>query len=165
MVVIDIGETNGAQAYAHLEENGVSVLGHLGVDKSVARTQEKQLKFFNKRAEVYWRFREALDPNQPGGSPIMLPDDPQLVADLTTPMWELTPQGIRLTSKKDVVKLLGRSPDRGDAVVLAWASGPKALTHALEWRQDQVVGTMLGKHKRRPQVNMGPHHRHPIRRR
>lgn len=165
MPCIDIAETNGAQAYAHLKENGIQCHGHLGVDKSVRRTVEKSLKFFNKRAEIYWRFREACDPNQAGGSPIMLPDDPMLISDLTAPMWDLTPQGIKLTSKRDVVKMLGRSPDRGDAVVLAWANGPKALTHALEWRQDQVVGTMAGRTKRRPAVNMGPRHGHGPRRR
>lgn len=165
MVVIDIAETNGAQAFAHLMDNGIECHGHLGVDKSVKRTLEKKLGFFNKRAEVYWRFREALDPGQPGGSPIMLPDDPMLVSDLTAPHWELRPNGIKLTSKKDVVKMLGRSPDRGDAVVLSWAAGPKAMTHALEWRQDQVVGTMLGRvTKRRPSVNLGPRRTAPRRR-
>lgn len=158
MPVIDVGETNGAQAYAHLKENGIDCLAHLGVDPSTARTYEKQLKFFNKRSELYWRFREALDPGQDGGSPIMLPDDPMLVSDLTAPHWELTPNGIRITAKKDVVKMLQRSPDRGDAVVMAWASGPKAVTHAMEWRADQRTSSIRG--NRKPRVNFGPRRRH-----
>lgn len=153
--VIDCGETNGAQAYAHLVENGIECVNHIGMDKSIRRTAEKQLKFFNKRTEIYWRFREALDPNQDGGSPIALPDDPMLVSDLTAPHWELTPQGIKITPKKDLVKQLGRSPDRGDAVVMAWAAGAKAATHFYEWREDQRVGT-LAERSRRPAVNMGP---------
>lgn len=156
--VIDVGETNGAQAYAHLEENGVECVAHLGVDKSIARSKEKQLKFYNKRAEVYWRFMEALDPFQIGGCPIALPDDPMLVSDLTAPMFELTANGIKITPKKEVVKLLGHSPDRGDAVVQSWSSGEKAITNLHEWRADQSVGTMHGKAKRRPGVNMGPRH-------
>lgn len=162
--VIDCGETNGAQAYAHLEENGVECVAHLGMDPSVKRTEEKQLKFFNKRAEVYWKFREALDPLQDGGSPIMLPDDPMLVSDLTAPHWELKPNGIQITPKKDLVKELGRSPDRGDAVVQSWAAGDKAMTHAAEWRADQRGGTMAAR-KRRPQVNLGSRHRGPGNRR
>lgn len=154
--VIDVGETNGAQAYAHLEENGVECIQHLGMDPSIRRTKEKQLKFFNKRAEVYWRFMEALDPQQDGGSPIALPDDPMLVSDLTALTWELTPNGIKVLPKKDVIKLLGRSTDRGDAVVQSWSAGEKAITHLHEWRADQVVGTMHAKHKRRPAVNLGP---------
>ena len=164
IVILDCGETNGAQAYAHLMENGVRVRAHLGMDKSVAKTEEKQLKFFNKRAEVYWRFREALDPLQDGGSEVALPDDQQLVSDLTAPHFELTAQGIKLTPKKELVKQLGRSPDRGDAVVMAWSDGPKSKTHASDWmmRADQRVGT-LAERKRRPAVNMGPHRRAPRR--
>ena len=119
------------------------------------------MRFFNKRAEVLWKFREALDPGQDGGSPIALPDDQMLVSDLTAPKWELTPNGIKVTPKKDVVKELGRSPDRGDAVVMCWSQGEKSQTLLPEWRPDQMVGTMAA--KRRPQVNFGP--RNGLRRR
>ena len=162
MVVIDVGEMNGAEAFAHLEENGIEVRRHVGMDKSVARTKEKMLKFFNKRAEVYWKFMEALDPEQDGGSPIALPDDPMLVSDLTALRWELTPNGIKVTPKKDLVAELGRSPDRGDAVVQAWSAGDKAITHLGQWREDQRGG-IIGRN-RRPAVNLGPRHRGPRRR-
>ena len=160
MPVIDCGEMNGAEAYAHLEENGVQCYRHVGVDPSIGRSKTKHLKFFNKRAEVYWRFMEALDPEQDGGCPIALPDDAMLRSDLTAPKWELTANGIKITPKKELVATLGRSPDRGDAVVMSWSAGQKAITDLNEWRQDQRGGT-LG--KRRPQVNMGPrrgHRRH-----
>lgn len=157
--VIDVGEMNGAEAFAHLEENGVECMRHVGMDPSIQRTKEKQLKFFNKRAEVYWRFMEALDPHQPGGSPIALPDDPMLVSDLTALSWELTPNGIKVTPKKDVVALLGRSSDRGDAVVQSWSSGAKAITHMQEWRADQRVGTLRGNMRRQPKVDFGPRRR------
>jgi len=156
IVVIDCGETTGAQAFGHLTENGVECVAHLGVDPSVRRTEDRKLKFFNKRAELIWRFREALDPGQDGGSPIALPDDPMLVSDLTATTWELTANGIKVTPKKDVVKLLGRSPDRGDAVMMAWSAGDKARTMAMEWRQDQRTGSMR---KRIPAVNYGPRRR------
>jgi len=157
--VIDCGERTGAEAFAHLEENGVECMRHVGLDPSVGRTKTKQLKFFNKRAEVYWRFMEALDPEQDGGSPIALPDDPMIVSDLTALAWELTANGIKVTPKKDVVAILGRSPDRGDAVVQSWSAGARAVTHLHEWRKDQLAGTMLGKAGRRPAVNMGPRRR------
>ena len=157
--VIDCGERTGAEAFAHLEENGVDCIRHVGMDQSVGRTKTKHLKFFNKRAEVYWRFMEALDPEQDGGSPIALPDDPMLVSDLAALTWELTPNGIKVLSKKDVVAMLGRSPDRGDAVVQSWSAGARAVTHLHEWRKDQLAGTMLHKAGRRPTVNMGPRRR------
>ena len=131
--VIDVGEVNGAEAFAHLEENSVGCIRHMGMDKSVGRTKSKHLKFVNKRAEVYWKFMEALDPEQDGGSPIALPDDPELTAELCILKWELTPNGIKVTPKKDVVAELGHSPDKADAVVMAWAAGPKSLTHMTEW--------------------------------
>ena len=152
--VIDCGERNGAEAYGHLESNGIKCQRHVGIDPSTGRTEEKHLTFFNKRAEVYWKFMEALDPHQDGGSPIALPDDALLRSDLTALKWKLTPNGIKLTPKDELVKDLGRSPDRGDAVVQAWSCGEKAITDAMEWRNDQRGG-MIGKRKM-PKVNMGP---------
>lgn len=152
--VIDVGEVNGAEAFAHLEENGVQCMRHMGMDPSVARTKSKHLKFFNKRAEVYWKFMEALDPEQDGGSPIALPDDPELTAELTILKWELTPQGIKVTPKQDVVKELGHSPDKADAVVQSWSAGAKSVTHLGQWREDQRSGNFGG--KRAPAINMGP---------
>lgn len=156
--VIDVGEVNGAEAYAHLEENGVQCIRHMGMDPSNARTRSKHLKFFNKRAEVYWKFMESLDPEQDGGSPIALPDDQELVAELCVLKWELTPQGIKVTPKKDVVAELGHSPDKADAVVNSWSAGAKSVTHLGQWREDQRSGNFGG--KRRPAVNMGPRRRH-----
>src|SRR6476661_8501015 len=49
--------------------------------------------FANKRAEVWWKFREALDPDQPDGSAIALPPDPELRADLCSPTWKLGADG------------------------------------------------------------------------
>jgi hypothetical protein len=40
--------------------------------------------------------REALDPDQPDGSAIALPPDPELRADLCAPTWKLTARGILL---------------------------------------------------------------------
>lgn len=86
---------------------------------SDATDKSGTLKFVNKRAEVYWGFREALDPES--GKNIMLPPDPELEADLCTPRWIPQSNGIKIESKEDIKKRLGRSPDCADAVVLAWA--------------------------------------------
>jgi hypothetical protein len=109
------------------------------------------MKFTNKRTEAYWRFREALDPSQEGGSHVALPDDPKLVADLTAPTFEVTRNGIALESKEDVCKRLGRSTDRGDAVIMAWSAGPKFETDGGVWRDRQ--DTLLK--GRSPRVIMG----------
>src|SRR3954454_17002668 len=89
-------------------------------------TKDRQLAFANKRAEAWWNFREALDPDQPDGSAIALRPDPELRADLCTPTWKLTARGILLESKDDIRKRLGRSPGKADAVVMGWSEGNKA---------------------------------------
>lgn len=143
-VIIDMGGGYGGAPLEHLENNigEKYVHGHVPQAKSTERTSDRTLSFFNARTEMWWKFREALDPARPGGSFIALPDDSVLVADLAAPTFEMTSGGaIKVESKYDgvdsngnpkpgITKRLGRSPDRGDAVVLAWCEGNKALqTH------------------------------------
>lgn len=126
-VVIDMGGGYGGETYGILKDNisNERLKGHKGAEGSVQRTKDKQLKFFNKRSQVLWRFREALDPSQDGGSHVALPPDPELKADLTVVTYEVGSRGIKAMTKADVVKKLKRSPGRGDAVVMAWSHGDK----------------------------------------
>ena len=105
--------------------------------KSTKLNKEKTMGFVNKRAEWYWNLRELLDPN--GDRPISLPDDSELLADLCSARW--TPQDrtdengdrrtfVKVESKEDIIKRLGRSPDAGDAVVYAFAEVKDSLD---EW--------------------------------
>ena len=159
-VVVDLGGGYGGPVYEHLLANEIDVRGFKGAEASPKRSVDRTLKFTNKRSAAYWLFREALDPGQPGGSPIALPDDPTLVADLTAPTFETTPNGIKVEPKDKVVERLGRSPDRGDAAVMAWFEGPRAASHTLEWldRSGTEQGSRYGVGKRAPQVVMGRQH-------
>lgn len=89
-------------------------------EKSTATDRSGTLKFINKRAECYWKFREALDPKD--GDDLMLPPDPELEADLCAPRWSMQTNGVKIESKEDIKNRIGRSPDCGDAVVLSKAS-------------------------------------------
>ena len=133
MVVVDMGGGYGGPMYEHLVGNSVEVYRYKGAESSSRRSRDGALKFKNKRSAAIWGLREALDPGQPGGSPIALPPDNRLLADLTAPTWALTPQGIEIEAKEKVCKRLGRSTDRGDAVAMSWYAGPRALTNAMEW--------------------------------
>ena len=160
-VVVDMGGGYGGPMFEHLKTNDIDVVGHKGAEGSVARTADKQLPFFNKRSEVIWRFREALDPDQPGGSPIALPDDPVLIADLAAPTLDLSFKGIKVESKEKVCERLGRSTNKGDAVVMAWSYGPKMITDALDLLNAIESGVMSenrGRFRRRPQVMSGRQH-------
>ena len=86
-------------------------------EKSESTDKTGRLKFANQRAEFYWRFRELLDPQS--GLNVALPPDPELMGDLCAPRFEMRTNGIHLRSKDEIKELLGRSPDKGDAIVLA----------------------------------------------
>ena len=106
-----------------------------GSKPSTARTKDRHKGFINIRAEAYWKFREALDPDQDGGSPIMLPPSQELLADLISPRFDdENARGIKIEGKQDIVKRLGRSPDYADACVMAWHVGRNYTTHGKVWR-------------------------------
>lgn len=145
-IVIDMGGGYGSGVYSHLKHNvqGLTLIGHNGSDSSGKRDRSGKLKFANKRAEVWWRFREALEPNL--GEPVALPPDPELLADLTAPTWSLGRQGILIEPKEKIKVRIGRSPDKGDAVVNAWAYGESSVSARI--RVHSNPGRM-------PKVNLG----------
>lgn len=163
-VIIDVGGGYGDAAFEILRANldafnnanQKSCIRFDGASASTARAAGKTMGFANKRAEAWWRFREALDPSQEGGSSIMLPPDARLLADLTSPRLDdnvLALGKIKIESKPDLKKRLGRSPDRGDAVIMAWSEGNKALTHAAIWKGHRDSINTGG--NSRPKVVMG----------
>jgi len=73
-----------------------------------------------------------------------LPADPELRADLCAPTWKLGARGILLESKDgssgfgNLRQRLGRSPGKGDAVVMAWSEGNAAAVsrhNARKWER------------------------------
>jgi hypothetical protein len=110
-----------------LKDNGVDAIAFNGVADTPAKTRDGKLNFYNKRAESIWRMREELDPEQEGGSPIALPPDPELKADLASYHWKLTTRGILIESKEQIKERIGRSPDRGDAATMCLSEGAAAI--------------------------------------
>jgi hypothetical protein len=106
----------GSSVYDSLRDR-INVVGINFSEGTTALDRSGRLGFTNVRAEAYWRLREALDPA--GGDHVALPPDPELLSDLTAPKWTMRTSGIQVESKEDIVTRLGRSPDAGDAVVLA----------------------------------------------
>lgn len=100
-----------------LVSNNIQTIAVNNSAKSFGMDRTHQLKFVNIRAETQWGLREALDPIT--GDNLALPPDPRLRADLCTPRWMLKPGGIQVETKEEIKKRIGRSPDDGDAVVLA----------------------------------------------
>jgi hypothetical protein len=137
-VIVDVGGGYGGGVTVRLKDNGIEPVPFVALWESIEKTKDGSLGFANKRAEAWWKFREALDPDQPDGSAIALPPDPELRADLCTPTWKLTARGILLESKDDIRKRLGRSPGKGDAVVMCWSEGNAAAVsrhNAWKWEK------------------------------
>lgn len=109
----------GASAYDEAMRREMNVKAINFAESSSATDKSGKLHFLNKRAEFYWALRDALDPES--GLDIALPPDPELEGDLCAPRWSSQTRGIKIEEKKEIKKRLGRSPDSGDAVVLAWA--------------------------------------------
>jgi len=103
---------------------------------SAARTRDLTLEFANLRAELWWRFREALDPQ--AGDDVSLPPDARLAAQLATPTWRLRGNAIVIESKDEVRKWLGASTDDADAVILAWHQREAALARQQPRRAVEV---------------------------
>lgn len=111
----------GAGVYDRLKQRGKKPVPYAGSGKSLLRDRSRQFGMFNTRAAAYWHLRELLDPEfEPT---LCLPPDDLLLSDLTTPRWEVSagvPPKIKVETKESVVERLGRSPDRGDAIAMAF---------------------------------------------
>ena len=155
-VIVDMGGGYGGATYEQLTRNITNVMKYKGSESSSKRTKDGKLPFYNTRAEAYYRLKEALDPDQPGGSRICLPKDPEILSDLTSILIDISVDNvIKLESKKDLVKRLGRSPDKGDAIMMCWSGGDKIENSYQMW-QNNRTNKSLG---RRPVVKMNPRRR------
>jgi len=87
---------------------------------AMSKTQPPQplFKMKNVRAEYHWRMREALDPEH--GDDIALPPGNEIISDLCAAKFKLLAGGvIAIEEKKDIKERIGRSPDVGEAIMLA----------------------------------------------
>jgi hypothetical protein len=167
-IILDAGGGWGADAYGILRgDNRMTAdecVAYMGVKPSRARSRDNLFKFFNMRSQLLWQFREALDPDQVGGSPIDLPPDNELLADLAAVRYEVVNRGhegqfVKAEVKDNVCKRLGRSPNKGDAVVMSWYAGARAIARARPPSLEHGGRGYSG-----PQVNYGPRRQHGMRR-
>lgn len=82
-----------------------------------------EIRFTNMRAYAYWNLRDMLNPTN--GKNVALPDDQELEDELVAHTWKQGAGGAVGIVEKDLVKkIIGRSPDRADAVVMAMLPRP-----------------------------------------
>lgn len=111
----------GSSVYDHLKVMYQNVNPFNGAEASNYRDKSGKLKMRNKRAEMYWRMRDALDPQ--GGDNIALPPDTELLADLCSARYEVSSAGVKVEEKEKIKERIGRSPDVGEAVMMALIDG------------------------------------------
>lgn len=133
-VVDSIGVGSGV--VARLREQHKPVVAFNAAERSERKDQTGTFGFVNQRAEGWWRLRELLDPS--GNATLALPDDPELIGDLTAPHWVQTSSGkVRIEEKAEIRKRLKRSTDVGDAIIhslsVSGYSGPGVQAKAVPW--------------------------------
>lgn len=115
----------GSSALDFIKGLNLLVLPVVGSESSGEFTVAGNLRFKNKRAEMYWRLREALDPT--AEDPISLPPDSELLTDLTAVRYKVVQMGqaagIQIRDKDEIREAIGRSPDKGDSVAMTFVSG------------------------------------------
>lgn len=106
----------GSSAYDHIKTMYRNVIPFNSAEGSTYRDKSGKLKMRNKRAEMYWRMRDALDPN--GGDDLALPPDNELLADLCSARYQVSSAGVLVEEKDKIKERIGRSPDVGEAVMM-----------------------------------------------
>jgi hypothetical protein len=104
----------GAGVSPYLQRNGCPA-NPVKVASSPTQTTE-QGEFYRLRDQLWWSCREWLR-TDPGA---MLPPDEMLIEELQVPTYEVVNGKIRVMKKDTMRELLKRSPDRADALCLAF---------------------------------------------
>jgi len=112
--------------------------GHPVIDMQAGGGARDPKKFVNARAEWYWTLRERFDPVN-GGIDID-PRDDELASQLGSIRYTYDSKGrIKIESKDDMKKRGMPSPDRADALMLAYA-GEIATAHVREPSKQRLPG-------------------------
>lgn len=121
----------GSGVVDRLKELGYPVRG-INVSESPS---VNDTKFERLRDELWWRAREWLEQRD-----CRIPDQPELIGDLTIPTYEVRSSGkIKVESKSDIKKRLPRSPDMGDAFCLTFAMSDRKFRSAIKYDSRHIV--------------------------
>lgn len=111
---------------------GRSVTRYNAGRKSTRRDRSGEMGFNRQRSALWWYMRDSLDP---AFDPVLaIPPDDDLIAELTAPIWWVTPSNlIAVEPKEDVIERIGRSTDKADAVL-------QTLATDSEWDENGASG-------------------------
>ena len=98
-------------------------------------------RFYNKRTEMWFRMAEAIK------SGLSIPMDKELLSELISPTYEFRNGKLLLESKKQIVKRLGKSPDKADSLALTFFQVDQPKKHEFEY---------LIKNRQKAKINYDP---------
>lgn len=113
----------GSSPYDFLRTANQYVLGVNVAEKATGSDRSGRLSFFNLRSQLWWQFRELLDPANNTG--VALPPNNRLRSELCAPRWEMSGMRIKVESREDIIERTGKSPDLASAYILANIYTPK----------------------------------------
>jgi hypothetical protein len=86
-----------------------------------ATDDDMKEKFFNLRAQIFWSLRVLFKPDKDGQSQVSIPDDVVLKKELSEIRYKYSSERkIKIEPKEEMKKRLGHSPDKADALALAF---------------------------------------------
>ncbi len=106
-VGVGAGTVNTLREYG-LRWKGINLQGGAGMVKVHGKAEQ----FNNLRSQMWWQAREDLRNGE-----IAMPNDTELIADLSAPKFETNNKVIIVEGKEEIKKRLGRSPNKGDSFV------------------------------------------------
>ena len=110
----------GAGVYDRLDEMEEYEVEEINVGMGPTSDEEKE-RFYNLRAEVFWNLRDMFKPDKNGKSQISIPNDPELKKQLSEIRYKYSSERkIKIEAKEEMKKRLGNSPDKADALALAF---------------------------------------------
>jgi hypothetical protein len=91
--------------------------------EDIEKTKENKQLFNRKRDEIWWNFRERINPNNPSNGDILLiPPKKSLLSELSVGTYSKTSTSkIQVMSKDAMRKALKRSPNLADSIIMACA--------------------------------------------
>lgn len=110
--------------------------------EATPENEEDAEKYSNVRSAMWWKTADLFAE----GKICQLPNDDKLISDLTTVRYRFVRGKRAVELKDDIKKRLGRSPDRGDALVM----GIYGMDKAPEWFCDINYGNKQFIYKSRP---------------
>ena len=114
----------GAGVFDRLRELGLDAVAFTASARTRFMDKSGEYGFADVRSAAWWNLREMLESEEIALPPTNSAGEENMIGDLTAPKWRIMSGAkIRVESKDDIAKRLGRSTDDGDAVVQVFWDG------------------------------------------